>query len=113
MIMMVVIFVASSFNGQQVVDYGFESNNLRIGGHFILFMFLCVSFYKATKSIYKSVVYTVFYAFLDEFHQRFVPLRSSSMFDIYVDTLGALISGVFLWKLLPLLPSKLKSLLQK
>lgn len=56
---------------------------------------------------------TVSYAVFDELHQLTILGRSCSIFDLGVDTLGAIISGILLWKLLPTLPKKLKNLLLK
>ena len=37
------------------------------------------------------------YATLDEFHQRYVPLRHSSPKDIAIDALGALLAQIIVW----------------
>jgi len=36
-------------------------------------------------------------AFLDEFHQSFVPLQTPSLRDVALDTTGALFSIVLIW----------------
>ena len=35
----------------------------------------------------------------DEFHQRFVPSRSASLIDVGIDTVGASIAQVMVWRL--------------
>ena len=111
--MMLVIFTASSIPGQNIDSAGLNNERLQISGHFIFFVLLCFSYFKATKNIFYSVLLTVLYAIFDEIHQMFTPLRSSSLFDIGVDTLGALISAGILWKLQHILPKKLKNWLLK
>ena len=80
-------------------------------GHVIMFMILCISYFKATKNIPLSILLSFFYAVFDEYHQSFTAERSSSFSDVFVDVLGASVSGIFLWKVLPNLPKKLKNLL--
>ena len=40
---------------------------------------------------------TVLYAGLDEFHQLFIPDRSGNLFDVCVDSTGALLALLFIW----------------
>lgn len=47
-------------------------------------------------SIFAAVVCTMLYGISDEFHQSFVPGRDASLFDVVVNTIGAVI-GVTLW----------------
>jgi len=110
---MLVIFIISSIPGQIVESIGLGKESYHINGHFILFLVLFFSYYKATKNILRSILLGVLYAFLDEFHQVFTPLRSTSIFDIYVDTAGVLMGALILWKLHYLLPKKLKNWLKK
>jgi VanZ family protein len=39
----------------------------------------------------------VSYAATDEFHQRFVPSRQSSVVDVLIDSSGAVLALIFLW----------------
>jgi VanZ family protein len=110
---MIIIFCLSSIPGKIISSSIVGNETSEISGHFLLFMFLCLAYYKATKNILLSIFMTIIYAVFDELHQVFTPLRSSSLFDVYVDSLGAIISGIILWKLLPILPKKLKNLLIK
>lgn len=110
---MLAIFVLSATPADTLNNAGLGSDPIHIDGHFALFLILCITYYKATKSVLKSLILTIIFAFTDEFHQRFTPGRSSSMFDIYIDTIGALISVLLLWKLQVILPKKLKNWLNK
>lgn len=49
------------------------------------------------KAAFAAVVFLVGFAVLDEYHQRFVPGRSSDSLDIVADTLGATLVLVLLW----------------
>ena len=111
--MMVLIFSLSSIPGKIVSSSIVGNEPSEISGHFILFIFLCAAFFKGTKKIPLSILLTMLYAVFDELHQLSTPGRSCSIFDFGVDTFGALISGIFLWKLLPALPKKLRNLLVK
>ncbi|MFC1700447.1 VanZ family protein [Patescibacteria group bacterium] len=109
---MLIIFIFSSIPGPTIDDAGLKRASLQISAHFVLFMLLTIAFFKPTKNILLSILLTILYAMTDEIHQIFTYMRSSSLFDIYVDSLGSLISGFFLWKLLPTLPKKLKNWLK-
>lgn len=111
-LIILVIFALSSIPGPAIDNAGLKKASLQISAHFILFMFLTIAYYKATKNILLSILLTVLYSVLDEIHQLFTFMRSSSLFDVCVDSLGSLISGLFLWKLLPILPKKLKNWLR-
>lgn len=108
--MLLLIYVLSSIPGNVINKSVVGNEPSEISGHFILFIFLCIAFFKATKDIPLSIVMTIMYAVFDELHQLSTPGRSCSIFDVGVDTLAAIISGVFLWKILPILPKKLKNL---
>ena len=62
---------------------------------------------KFSKLAFYSLLFTLFYASTDEFHQRFVPGRHSKLMDIGFDFTGMLIS-LFLIKN-KFLPLKLKN----
>lgn len=112
-IVMSVIFFLSSLPGDVINNNGLGNNNLHISGHSLLFFVLCFSFYKSTKDIGKSIILSVFYGLLDELHQKYTPMRSSSMFDLYTDTIGAVFAGLILWKSSLILPKKLNIWLKK
>jgi len=45
--------------------------------------------------IYLAITISFIYALTDEFHQAFVPYRNASILDVSLDTVGAIISGLF------------------
>ena len=111
LVAMSVIFILSSQPGEVVNSTVANTEPVQKIGHVIMFMILCVSYFKATKNIPLSILLSFFYAVFDEYHQSFTAERSSSFSDVFVDVLGASVSGIFLWKVLPNLPKKLKNLL--
>ena len=112
-IVMAIIFIASSTSGKVINAVGLGSEAYHINAHFVLFMLLCISYYKATKNVFYAITLTFIFALLDETHQLFTPFRSSSIFDILVDTAGAFISGGLIWRFQHILPKKLKNWLLK
>lgn len=44
-----------------------------------------------------ALIFTVVYGMLDEFHQRFVPGRTSDLYDIMADAGGAFLYAVIAW----------------
>ena len=111
LVVMSVIFILSSQPGEVVNSTVANTEPIQKIGHTIMFMILCASYFKATKNIFLSILLSLIYAIFDEYHQSFTADRSSSLSDIFVDVLGASVSGIFLWKILPNLPKKLKKLL--
>ena len=97
LIVMATIFFSSSTPGQTLQEVGLGNEWLHRTGHFLAFLFLCLSYFYATRNIVISMVLTVVYGFFDESHQIYTPLRSASWFDIKVDILGAVIGGLTLW----------------
>ena len=108
-LVMFIIYLVSSTPGPVIQQAGLGHESLHITGHFALFFFLCISFYKATKNILLSIILSVIYGVLDEYHQFFTFERSPSIFDIQIDALGAIMAGIVLWKLQHILPKKLKN----
>jgi VanZ family protein len=52
--------------------------------------------YNFKKALIWSLILAVLYAFSDEAHQYFVPEREATLFDVGVDSLGAIFSGLLL-----------------
>ena len=51
---------------------------------------------KKAKNFLIPLLFCVFYAICDEFHQFFVPGRSARIFDVFIDSLGSLCGICFL-----------------
>jgi VanZ family protein len=65
-----------------------------LGFGFVLF--LAARSWRVRRAFAVALVFAVFYAATDEVHQYFVPYRSCSLFDVLVDSLGAL-AGTILY----------------
>jgi len=101
-----VIFYFSSVTGLKVSERWVNSilsNIAHFTEFFVLCMLLFISLRKSTcwkvkKVIVVSCVFSVIYAFLDEFHQFFVPTRVPSLMDVFIDTSGIVTFGGMVWK---------------
>ncbi|OIO80358.1 hypothetical protein AUJ84_03895 [Candidatus Pacearchaeota archaeon CG1_02_32_132] len=65
---------------------------------FIFAIFLFISLVQGMKKkedlIFLGIIIVVGYAFLDEFHQLFVPTRSGSLFDVLLDVVGISVAAM-------------------
>lgn len=107
-----VIFFFSSLPGPVVDASILGTKASQISGHFWLYVLFSISIYKPTKNLFYCFLISVAYAVVDELHQMYTPFRSVSFFDVATDTLGATLGILILWKLLPILPKKLKNWLK-
>jgi preprotein translocase subunit SecE len=64
----------------------------------------------AWKNRYNAFLIAFFYGVSDEIHQVFVPTREGTVRDIFIDSIGITFACIFIWKLLPKAPKKLKNL---
>lgn len=110
---MVVIYYMSSQNGEESthtssvvyniiqfvlpnIEYNTSIIIIRKAAHVTEYLILMTFFYKSiqqinpTKAGFYALVGTVFYAMTDEFHQLYIIGRSGSVFDVMIDSLGAL-----------------------
>jgi VanZ family protein len=81
--------------------------------HLIEFGMLFALVWRATRNYRSSFLFGFFYSLTDEFHQYFVPTRTPSLADILIDILGMLLAWFCLVKLVPKLPAKLRSLVER
>ncbi len=89
------IFYLSSIPNLQSALPSWQDFILRKLAHifvfFILSYFLISSFSKYKRAyIYFVIVAVIAYAFIDEYHQAFVPFRYGSAKDILIDSIGVL-----------------------
>lgn len=95
------IFPNSGFIG--VIDY-----YIRKSAHVTVFGILAVlsrlALDNKKRSYLFSWIFTAFYAATDEFHQRFVPGRTASIYDVLIDSTGA-----FVFLLLMFILTKVKN----
>ena len=88
---------------------GLGKETYHVNGHFILFFFLGMGYFKATKKVWISLILGALYVLFNEFIQIYLPSRSFQIFDIYIGMGGVLISGFIIWRLQFILPKKLKT----
>jgi VanZ family protein len=102
LIVMVIIFVASSIPSKEMPGFGGIDMLVKKGGHMLGYALLALALIRGMggdkKYLAPMVIGCVLvYAASDEFHQLFVAGRSSEFSDVLVDTLGGLI-GYLCWK---------------
>jgi len=92
-----IIFYFSSIPNLST-GWGIWDTLLRKGAHLVEYAFLAyllIRAFKKTTVLSLSALYawslrlSIFYALSDEIHQRFVPGREMSAYDLFIDSLGA------------------------
>jgi VanZ family protein len=104
---MTIIFVASSLPGSDLPTLGTWDLFAKKGGHMFGYALLATAYFRALNNgrsvtwlqFISAFVLACLYAASDEWHQRFIPGRSSSILDICIDAVGAGI-GLLLWRVL-------------
>jgi len=99
-ILAITIFYVSSLSLPPSPKAGIDlsaSYHILIFFYFSFFLFLALSGNKrGLKYFLLTLVISIIYAASDEFHQLFVPYRSSNFSDFLVDCFGILASSLFL-----------------
>ena len=79
------------------VSFGWKTIFYHFYAFFFLELFLLFSLVQGKKTRYKliilSIIISITYAILDEFHQLFVPGRSFTISDILTDSAGVLLAS--------------------
>jgi VanZ family protein len=104
-LMMVVIFTASSFPSRDLPNFGLWDRLVKKGGHMLGFALLAVAYARGLagearptrRQLLMAVVLAGLYAITDEFHQLFVAGRGATATDVLIDTVGASL-GVGVWE---------------
>lgn len=111
------IFWLSSFNKLEISPVSWKDFVLRKFAHFWEYVFLYLlifraaknsSHFKALKLLFFSLFLTIFYSLSDELHQTFIVGRSGRLFDVGVDSLGAVWGAYFATEMVPKFPEKVK-----
>jgi len=106
LVCMAIIFCASSLPGRDIPKIAkFQDIVFHFLAYSIFSFFLSRAIKNANLKIgkFKLIVFTAllvtFYGVSDEFHQSFVPGRSVSGFDVFIDSLGGFFGSlVFKWR---------------
>lgn len=99
------IFILSSIPSAQIHTDSFLDFILRKSAHiiefFVLFLFAVNSFdnKSSKKNLFLAALFSLIYAFSDEYHQSFVKGRGPSIRDVGIDSIGIAL-GVIYFKLL-------------
>ena len=92
-IMMAVIFIASSTPSTRIPNFGLADFVIKKSGHAIGYGLLGLAFWYGMKfdrvRVWHAWVLAVFYATSDEFHQSFVPGRHAWWVDVAIDSFSA------------------------
>lgn len=112
-LIMCLLFYLSSRPGSYLAPTYLGNALANKAAHLLWYGMLCLSFYKATKSIPVAILLTTLYGVSDEIHQVFVFNRTGKIADVAIDWAAASFVGLILWKFYPYLPNKLKSWLEK
>lgn len=94
------IFISSSIPSSDLPSLGVFTYDKMV--HFLVFLTLCYLLHRAltfqgkyerlsTNALLFSIIATVLYGALDEFHQMFVPGRDASIYDLAADALGGIL----------------------
>jgi len=95
----IVIFTFSSIGQIKVAEFFFWDFILKKSAHITEYAILFILIFRATGKNYAlTFILTLLYAVSDEFHQSFVPGRTTSFLDIGYDSVGAFIGAYLLWK---------------
>jgi VanZ family protein len=95
-LLMVIIFILSSFPGDSLPYFGYWDVLLKKGGHALGYGLLGLAYFSALPRRlsfryrwFLALLMAVLFALSDEFHQSFVLGRTSSLGDILIDGFGA------------------------
>ena len=94
--------------GVAVNDMGLGREDYHVVSHFLMFSGLVLAYYFALDKKFLSFLLAVLFGTLEEINQLRVPGRSTSMFDVVVNSSGALLALLVLWTILPIIMKKLK-----
>lgn len=116
-----VIFLFSANPTVKTTEVFWQDFIFKKSAHIIEYAILSLLVYRALigsgvkpkQAMIYAIITSVLYGVTDEFHQSFTPGREPRLRDVVFDTIGAGISMLLIWKLLPKMPEKLLSLAKK
>lgn len=111
------IFYVSSFPTAKASIIQWEDFTIKKFAHLIEYSTLAILTFRALirsefsrrDACIMAVLFVLLYGSSDEIHQRFVTGRESRFRDVLIDTTGAGLAILGVWKLLPKAPLKLKT----
>ncbi len=117
----VVIFVFSSFPTGTATEIIWWDFIIKKTAHMVEYAILSLLLYRAFynsevekgKAGVLAIIISILYGLSDEYHQSFIPGRTSKLRDVGFDTIGAIGIIYIVWNLLPTMPQRLKKLAEK
>lgn len=101
LVVMLLIFMASSMPASRIPYLGEIDLLVKKFGHAIGYALLALAYYIALPTslprgyrAFLAWIMAILFALSDEFHQSFIEGRTSSLRDVFIDTLGAAIALV-------------------
>ena len=106
-IVMGLIFAASSTPGSDLPKFGAWDIFAKKGGHMLGYALLSASYFhvlnngKKIKGVhfFSALILAILYSITDEYHQIFTPGRTASPIDVCIDATGGFV-GLGLWCLI-------------
>jgi VanZ family protein len=103
-LMMSLIYAASSIPGQQMPQVGSWDVLLKKGGHMFGYALLCLGFLRGQgqggrRAISFALAGCVLFALSDEWHQSFVIGRNSTLVDVGIDAMGSMVGAAGFWQI--------------
>lgn len=114
-----VIFGFSSIQVAPALEIYWQDFLIKKTAHLTEYAIFFVLLYRAfvntmnvsrVKAATISLIIVLLYAISDEYHQSFTPGRQASFRDVVIDTIGGALTWFGLWKYLPKMPKRLRSL---
>lgn len=104
-LVMAAIFYFSSIPAKEMPNFGSWDTLFKKSGHLLGYAMLATAYLRGIHSLgWRAVsialICVILYAVTDEFHQSFIPGRTSTMVDVGIDTIGGSL-GLSLVTLIP------------
>jgi VanZ family protein len=110
-VIMLVIFLLSATPSNELPNFGDRDFLIKKGAHMLGYALLTLGFLRGFSGstgrlklpavyIFLAVILVGLYAMSDEYHQSFVPGRSSRLADVGIDSAGSIVAVIF-WSIFP------------
>lgn len=113
-IVMAIIFVASSTSAADIPSFGYLDFFAKKGGHLLGYALLGAAFLlglsrsgsRWRSGMLKAAILVALYAASDEWHQNFTPGRNPSFLDIGIDIVGGILGIVLMSRFARFFPQR-------
>jgi len=103
LLVMAIIFIASSFPKSDIVDFAAWDLVVKKGGHVMGYALLAIAYVRGlaypqrptARQLLGALVLVGLYGLTDEYHQSFVTGRVASVWDVVIDLGGGLLGLAF------------------